>query len=247
MAAKFDESEFIDTDYESSKQSPGLGNVTTTTMTSHSPAPASRPPTREEIEAKVTDAHARLAELKRAQEQLERERAALEETRRRRAEFQQGRGEMLQHLTRGVEILHEAEFQARRDAEQMSKTLSDLREALAKIGALKEEAWTQENWTTELTRALTALENARMEWNSARLKWPVLDGALKPAEEKQEQPAGVLSALERKSFVELCRFGLALSWPVALAALLGAGVIAPFVRCRCFVKRPIPSQPVRAS
>src|SRR5690606_16924522 len=81
MAAKFDESEFIDTDYESSKESLGLGNVTTTTMTSQSPAAGSRPPTREEIEAKVTDAHTRLAELKRAQEQLERERAALEETR----------------------------------------------------------------------------------------------------------------------------------------------------------------------
>ena len=232
MAAKFDESEFIDTDYESSKQSSGLGNVTTTTMTSPSPAPASRPPTREEIEAKVTDAHARLAELKRAQEQLERERAALEESRRRRAEFQQGREEMQHHLTRGVEILHEAEFQARRDAEQMSKTLADMREALGKVDALKEETWTQENWTTELTRALTTLENARMEWNSARLKWPVLDSALKPAEEKGEAPAGVFGSLERRSFGDLCRVGFALTWPVALAALLGAGVITAVLLSR---------------
>jgi hypothetical protein len=224
MAAKFDESEFIDTDYESSKQSLGLGTVTTTTMTSHSPTNVSRPPSREEIEAKVTDAHAKLAELKRAQEQLERERAALEESRRRRAEFQQGREEMLNHLTRGVELLHEAEFQSRRDAEQMSKTLGDLREAFAKVDALKEEGWTQENWTTELTRALTALENARMEWNSARLKWPVLDGALKPAEEAAAEP-GLLSALERKTFSDLCRLGFALTWPVAAAALIGAAVI----------------------
>ena len=78
MAAKFDESEFIDTDYESSKQSLGVGTVTTTTMTSL--ASSNRPPSREEIEAKVSDAHARLAELKRAQEQLERERASLEES-----------------------------------------------------------------------------------------------------------------------------------------------------------------------
>ena len=232
MAAKFDESEFIDTDYESSKESLGLGNVTTSTMTSQSPAPASRPPTREEIEAKVTDAHTRLAELKRAQEQLERERAALEETRRRRAEFQQGRSEMLEHLTRGVGILHEAEFQARRDAEQMAKTLADMREALAKVEAVKEEAWTQENWTTELTRALTTLENARMEWNSARLKWPVLDGALKPAEENSDGPDGAFGALERKSFSDLCRLGFALTWPVALATLLGAGVITAVLLSR---------------
>lgn len=227
MAAKFDESEFIDTDYEASKQSVGLGNVTTTTMssTSPSPAPGSRPPTREEIEARVSDAHSRLAELKRAQEQLERERAALEESRRRRAEFQQGREEMLHHLTRGVEILHEAEFAARRDAEQMAKTLLDMREALSKVEVLKEESWTQENWTTELTRALTTLENARMEWNSARLKWPVLDGAIKTKQEPGEAGTGTFGELERKSFVELCRLGLALSWPVALAILAGAAVI----------------------
>lgn len=234
MAAKFDESEFIDTDYESSKQSLGLGNVLTTTMTSQSttPTPGSRPPSREEIESRVTDAHSKLAELKRAQEQLERERAALEETRRRRAEFQQGRDEMLHHLTRGTEILHEAEFSARRDAEQMSKTLNDLREALNKVESLKEEGWTQENWMTELTRALTTLENARMEWNSARLKWPVLDGALKVEPEKTEASTGALGVLEGKSFLGLCKLGLALSWPVAVAALIGAAVVTTVLLSR---------------
>ncbi|HEX7862831.1 MAG TPA: hypothetical protein VF773_21040 [Verrucomicrobiae bacterium] len=229
MAAKFDESEFIDTDYESSKQSLGVGTVTTTTMTSL--ASSNRPPSREEIEARVSDAHARLAELKRAQEQLERERASLEESRRKRAEFQQGREEMLNHLTRGVELLQEAEFQARRDAEQLSKSLTDLRDAFSKVDGLKEESWTQENWTTELTRALTTLENARMEWNSARLKWPVLDGALKPAAEAQKNP-GLAGALEQKSFVDLCKLGLALSWPVAVATLLGAGIITAVLLSR---------------
>src|SRR4029079_17111454 len=123
MASTFDESEFIDTDYESSKQSLGLGAVTSTTNMSAPPSPPSRPPSREEIEAKVSDAHTKLAELKRAQEQLERERAALEEARRRRAEFQNGREEMLHHLTRGSALLDESVFAARRDAEQMAKTL----------------------------------------------------------------------------------------------------------------------------
>lgn len=229
MASKFDESEFIDADYESSKQSLGLGTVTTATATmSAQPQSFQRPPSREEIEAKVTDAHTRLAELKRAQEQLERERAALEESRRRRAEFQQGREEMAHHLTRGVEILHEGEFAARRDAEQMARTLADLREALGKVEALNEETWTQENWNSELTRALTTLENARMEWNSARLKWPVLDGgqagANAPASAAAPRAQGF--SLEGKSFLELCQLGLALTWPVALAALLAGTVIA---------------------
>ena len=226
MALKFDESEFVDTDYESSRPSLALCAVTTTTMSSP-PNPAARPPSREEIEAKVSDAHTRLAELKRAQEQLERERATLEDSRRRRVEFHQGREEMLRHLTRGAALLHESEFAARRDAEQMSRTLSDLREALAKVEALKEEHWTQENWSGELTRALTTLENARMEWNSARLKWPALDGALEdPVRESKQGVGGARSILDGKSFLELCRIGLALTWPVALAAMLAGAAVA---------------------
>ncbi len=230
MASTFDESEFIDTDYESSRRNLDLGAVTTTTMSAQPSSPVSRPPSREEIEAKVSDAHTKLAELKRAQEQLERERSALEESRRRRAEFQNGREEMLHHLTRGSALLEESVFSARRDAEQMSKTLADLRDMLSKVETLREDSWTQENWNVELTRALTTLENARMEWNSARLKWTVLDGALKmPAPEEKKNEIGLLVNFQGKNFVELCKLGLALTWPVAVAALLGSAILAILV------------------
>lgn len=228
MAAKFDESEFIDADYESSRQALG---ITSSTANSAVNPIANRPPSREDIETKVSDAHSKLAELKRAQEQLERERAALEEARRRRIEFSTGREEMLTHLTRGVQLLEEGEFAARRDAEQMSKSLTDMREALEKVTTLNEESWTQENWSQELTRALTVLENARMEWNSARLKWPVLDGALRSPEE-EEKAAKPASILEGKTTWELCYYGLVLTWPVALAALIGSIAIAVILLSR---------------
>ena len=133
MASKFDESEFIDTDFQDAQREMGIGSG------SHASHPANRPPTREEIEAKVSEAHTRLADLKRAQEQLERERATLEDVRRRRVEFQTGREEMLQHLSRGVDLLKEAEFSARREAEQMAKTLADLTEALNRVAGCREE------------------------------------------------------------------------------------------------------------
>src|SRR5882672_11781875 len=112
MASDFDGTEFIDSDLQAARKS-AFGAA------SGSPFAASgRAPTREEVDSKVAEAHQKLAELKRAQEELERERAALEETRRRQVEFQTGRQEMTQHLTRGVGLLEEAEFNARRDAEQ---------------------------------------------------------------------------------------------------------------------------------
>src|SRR6185436_6954511 len=166
MASDYDATEFVDTDFQAQKA--------TQTAASAFAGATSRAPTREEVDLKVTEAQQKLTELKRAQEELERERASLEETRRRQMEFQTGRQEMIQNLTRGLGLVEEAEFNARRDAEQMAKSLVDLRDALSKVQAIHEELWTKENFNVELTRALTIIENARMEWNTARLKFPVL-------------------------------------------------------------------------
>src|SRR5215469_5055771 len=151
----FDPAHFVDDDFQARKAQ----------SSAPSTAPSSRAPTREEVDSRVVDAQQKLAELKRAQEELERERSALEEVRRRQMEFQNGRQEIIHNLTRGLGLLQEAEFNSRRDAEQMAKSIVDLGDALKKVEAVHEEVWTKENFNIELTKALTAIENARMEWN----------------------------------------------------------------------------------
>jgi hypothetical protein len=215
MASHFDESDFVDTEYQNAKSA----YATTTTHSSVSGAALNRPPTREELDTKVNEAQQRLEELRRAQEQLQRERAALDEARRRQTEFQTGREEMLQHLTRGVGLLADAEFKARREADQLARTLADLREQLAGLESIHEESWTQENWSLELTRALTTIENARNEWNSARLKWPLLSSA-KSGSPEPEKHGDDMSGTER-SFLQWCKVGFAFTWPLALVLLLG--------------------------
>jgi hypothetical protein len=221
MASDYDSTEFIDGDFQRQAGPYGSGAGS---------APAgTRAPSREEVDARVAEAQAKLAELKRAQEELERERAALEETRRRQVEFQTGRNEMVQHLTRAVGILEEAEFASRRDAEQMSKSMADLRTALTKVQGIHEQSWSKENFNAQLTQALTTIENARMEWNSARLKFAVLSAA--PASEAEAKAAGPAGLAEGKSFAELCRYGLALTWPVAIAVLaVGALIVMILMR-----------------
>jgi hypothetical protein len=216
MAAEYDTTEFVDTDFQTQKSPYGT------------PSPASDPlraPTREEVDRKVVEAQQKLAELKRAQEGLERERAALEELRRRQTEFQTGRQEMVHSLTRGLGLLEEAEFNARRDAEQMVKTIADFRDALEKIQTIHEESWNKENFSVELTRALTTIENARMEWNAARLKFPVLSGETPAKPETESAPTPPVSPLANASFGELCKWGLAMTWPLALVALIALGVM----------------------
>ncbi|MCD6050256.1 MAG: hypothetical protein K0Q55_1659 [Verrucomicrobia bacterium] len=215
MAAEFDGSDFVDTDFQSSQKAAQALPGTT------------RPPTREELQGQVSEADAKMANLRRAQEELERERAQLEESRRRLVEYHTGREEMTQHLTRGVALLEEAEFAARREAEQMAKTLGELRDAQIKVQALNHEHWTKEGYNVELTRALTTLENARMEWNSARLKWTVLDKALSSDDGSPNGGAAKVpnSMFPTQNFNQLCRLGFALTWPIALVVLLGVLVL----------------------
>ncbi len=215
MASDYDATEFVDTDFQAQKSPFG-------SAASSDPL---RAPTRDEVDRKVVEAQQKLAELKRAQEDLERERAALEELRRRQTEFQTGRQEMIHSLTRGLGLLEEAEFNARRDAEQMVKTVADFRDALDKIQAIHDETWTKDNFSIELTRALTTIENARMEWNSARLKFPVLEGEAKKEAGAEEAPAAAASPFAGMSFGQLCRFGLAMTWPLVLVAFVAMGVL----------------------
>ena len=219
MASEYDPSEFVDSDFQSAQRT----GASVATAVPAFASDSGRAPTRAEVEAKVGDMHNKLAELRRAQQELERERADLEETRRRQNEFTKGRQEMEQHLTRGIGLLEEAEFAARREAEQMAKALLDLREALLKVQSVHEESWTRDNFNTELTRALTIIENARMEWNSARLKFSIITGDSPQSASSEPAAASdtfAQNVLRERSYAELCKMGLALTWPVALVGVI---------------------------
>lgn len=213
----YDDTEFVDRDFPASP-SPSTGN------SNRNSAASGRAPTREELDAQVTANQQQLAKLREAQEQLERARAELEEMRRRRADFQQGRTELREQLTRGIGLLEKADFDARRDSEQLGRSLEGLRSASDQIEALHEESWTDSDWNQQLSRALTVIENARMELNSARLKWPLLDGK-GPAVPNDGGKTNPVSLAELP-FKSLLRLGFALTWPIAAVGLVAVGVFA---------------------
>src|SRR5579863_2299444 len=113
MASEYDPAEFVDSDFQAARKATYSGAVT-------APAGANRAPSRDEVDSKGGETQQKLAELKRVQEELERERAGLEETRRRQMEFQTGRAETIQNLTRGIGLLTEAEF-ARSEERRVGK------------------------------------------------------------------------------------------------------------------------------
>jgi hypothetical protein len=65
-----------------------------------------------------------------------------------------------------------------------------------------------------------------MEWNSARLKIPALEGELQKKAEAETAPAPAVSPFASLNFGELCKIGLAMTWPLLLVALAALGVFA---------------------
>jgi hypothetical protein len=216
MASNYDTTEFVDADFQAHKSPTPVSG-----FSSLSP----RAPTREEVDLKVSEAQQKLAELKRAQEELERERATLEETRRRHAEFQTGRNEMIQHLARGLTLLEKAEFAARQDAEQMKLVIAEFRSACDNLESINEDTWNSETFPAELSRALACIENARMEWNAARVRFPILSGKTLESVEPKAQNATASPMLQQLSMGQLCKMGLALTWPLAAVATLALGLM----------------------
>lgn len=216
MGSNFDATEFVDSEYQQSKAPFGAAGG----------GLQHRAPTREEVDLKAAEAQQKLIELKRAQEELERQRSELEDTRRRQSEFQTGRVEMLQHLERGIALLEEAEFSARQEAEQTNKAVTGLRDALEKVEAIQEDSWTSDHFHKELTRALTTLENARMEYNTCRLKFPILSGKTPDSRSVAADERPAQSVLADLGLWRACKLGLALTWPIALVGLGAIGLFA---------------------
>jgi hypothetical protein len=108
----------------------------------------------------------------------------------------------------------------------MSKTLLDLKDFQAKVQTLSDAHWTKDNLSMELTKALTTIENARMEWNSALTKFPVLHADGDPADDQKPGGRGLgLDALASADFKQLMRIGLAFTLPlVVIGAITGAAL-----------------------
>jgi hypothetical protein len=214
MADELKSSDFIDRDYFEPQNPPaGTGSPGIS---------SSPPPSREELDARAADVQQEIEKLRRAQEELERKKGALEETRRRRIEWETSKKELIHGLTRALGLLEKAEFNARQEAEQMAKALTGLRDALSKVQSINEESWTKDNFEIELTRALSVVENARQEWNSARLKFPIIDA---PTEKEQAPQQLIQSGIKIPDFYELLKIGFAINFPLVIIILIAIIVI----------------------
>ncbi len=194
------------------------GNSSATVLSASKDAPTlsvvELPAHREEVDSKLEQAREYLLTLRRQQEELERQKSELEELRRKQEEYSRGRAEMIDQLTRSLVTLERQQIESQRLAELSAKTIDAFRDYLDRIQEVSDEDWSSSNVREELSKALGVIENARLEYNRARVKLDCLNPTA-------GQPVTLVPEDMSKK---------PLSWPEILRyACIGAAVSAPLI------------------
>jgi DNA repair exonuclease SbcCD ATPase subunit len=176
-------------------------------------------PTSEELQSQVQKAQDELADLKRRSEQIERDKQRLEELSRRQDELEAGKSEMLDKLTRSMAVI-QRETQA---AEKRLDQLNEIHEAftghLRTLESINPKSWVGLDLSKELSKALSALEEARSEYSRSKSKLelePLDEPRIDGSSEYEEYYAG-----GEKSFFYWLKAGVAFTLAPTIVGIIG--------------------------
>lgn len=143
----------------------------------------------EQLDAQVQRAQEQLLSLKRQQEQIEKQKRELEELSRKQEQLHQGRSEILEKLTRASVVLERELY----DAQKRVELLRDIQEAFTQhyniLEGINPKGWEGADLNRELSKALSAVDDARAEFSKSLPKIQ-LDTPAYPDHESEEGMAG---------------------------------------------------------
>jgi len=118
----------------------------------------------EALENQVQKAQDALLSLKRQQDQIERQKRELEELSRRQEQLNQGRTEMLEKFTRAVVVLERETYEARKRVEMLESIHESFTTHMDAMDAINPRGWEGLDINKELSKALSAVDDARAEY-----------------------------------------------------------------------------------
>lgn len=124
-------------------------------------------PTSEELQSQVQKAQDELAELKRRSEQIERDKQRLEELSRRQDELERGKAEMLDKFTRSMVVIQRETQDAEKRLDQLNEIHESFTQHLRDLETINPKAWVGLDLSKELSKALSAVDDARSDYNRA--------------------------------------------------------------------------------
>lgn len=122
----------------------------------------------EHLDSQVQKAQEQLLQLKRQQEQIEKQKRELEELSRRQEMLQEGRAEMIEQFTRALVVLERETFDAQKRVEQLRSAHESFAQHLDVLEAMNPRSWEGGDLNRELSKALSAVDDARTEFLRSR-------------------------------------------------------------------------------
>jgi len=175
----------------------------------------------EHLDSQVQKAQEQLLQLKRQQEQIEKQKRELEELSRRQEELERGRTEMMDKLTRSLVVLEREAYDTQKKLEHIRSTRESFGQHLELIEAIDPKSWNPAELHKELSRALSAVDDARAEFSQQRSRLAADEAQSDvPLPEAGSDVSDLLHGGGR-SFGQWLQIGLAFTLP-----LIAFGVIA---------------------
>ena len=188
--------------------------------------------TGEHLDNQVQRAQEQLLSLKRQQDVIERQKRELEELSRRQGQFQQGRAEMVEKFTRSLVVLERENYDAQKRVETLHGIHESFSQHLDVLEAINPKSWDGPEMHKELTKSLSAVDDARAEYSRSL---PKISADKDEAGADGVTPDGGyqmdFGATEAKDFTYWLKAGFAFTLPLfAIGVILVIVLVAVFNR-----------------
>jgi hypothetical protein len=173
----------------------------------------------EHLDNQVQKAQEQLLQLRRQQEQIEKQKRELEELSRKQEELERGRAEMSDKLTRSLVILEREAYDAQKRLEQVRAMRESFGQHLELIEGIDPKSWNPADLHKELSRALSTVEGARVEYTQQRSRLQATDANVRGDEVLPENQTD-FSETGSRSMMQWMQIGLAFSLPLMVFGLV---------------------------
>lgn len=173
----------------------------------------------EDLGDEVQKTNTELEKLKRQLEDIEKQKQRLEELKRRQDELENGRIDMTDKLTRSLVTVQREIEESQKRLEQLNQIFNSFTQHLRYIEGINAKSWGTNELPKELSKALSAVEDARADYAKALPKiTPDLPVEAAPAAAGYEAEYGYA---EERGFVYWLKSGVAFTLPLWVLGIVG--------------------------
>ncbi len=121
----------------------------------------------EQLDMQVQKAQEQLLSLKRQQDLIEKQKRELEELSRKQEQLHEGRTDMVERLTRSLVVLDREMFEAQKRVELLREIQEAFVQHLQVLESINPKTWEGSDINRELSKALSAVDDARAEFSKS--------------------------------------------------------------------------------